>query len=103
MVVMTKPAQKNIIDMMGGVLDFYEAHPNHMDNRTIPVCRKWPIYRADRYPESSKLMQPYFAYSAKIGQYMSQSVRDAYALLTVSSGLTIRDYITRCYLNRNNL
>jgi hypothetical protein len=103
MVVMEKPAQKDIIDKMGGVLDFYEAHPNHMDSRTIPVCRKWPIYRPDRYPESSKLMQPYFAYSAQMGQYMSESVRTAYAMLTVGSGLTVRDYITRCYLARQNL
>lgn len=103
MVVMLKPAQKDIIDKMGGVLDFYAAHPNPLDERSIPVCRKWPIYRPDRYSEESKIMQPFFAYSAKIGQYMSPSVRTAYAMLTVSSGLTIRDYITRCYLAKQNL
>lgn len=103
MVIMVKPATKEIIDKLGGVLDFYEAHPNVMDDRSIPVCRKWPIYRPDRYSEESKIMQPFFAYSAKIGQYMSVSVRNAYGILAAGSGLTIRDYITRCYLAKQNL
>lgn len=103
MVVMQKPATKEIIDKMAGILDFYEAHPNREDSRSIPVCRKWPVYRPEAYPETSKIMQPFFAYSAKMGQYIDNNVRTAYAMLAVSSGLTVRDYMTRCYLSRQNL
>lgn len=103
MVVMIKPATKEIIDKLSGILDFYEWHPNKLDSRTIPICRKWPVYRPGSYPESSKLMQPYFAYSAKAGKELPQNIRDAYVLLAVASGLTIRDYVTRCYLAGYNL
>lgn len=103
MVVMQKPATKEIIDKLSGILDFYEWHPNCEDKRSLPVCRKWPVYRPEAYPESSKLMQPFFAYSAKMGQHVSEPVRQAYAMLAVGSGLTIRDYLTRCYLARHNI
>jgi hypothetical protein len=103
MVVMVKPATKEIIDKLAGILDFYEWHPNVEDSRTIPICRKWPHYRPEAYSEESKIMQPFFAYSSKMGQYMSPQVRTAYYGLTIGSGLTIRDYITRCYLARQNL
>jgi len=100
---MQKPATKEIIDKLSGILDFYEWHPNKDDSRTIPICRKWPAYRPGSYSEASKVMQPYFAYSAKAGKELPLNIRTAYQLLTAGSGLTIRDYVTRCYLAAYNL
>jgi len=65
----------------------------------MPCCRSWPVYRPGAYPESSKVMQPFFSYVNKMGSYMSPEVRSAYDYLAGGTGLTWKDYMVRLYLN----
>lgn len=103
MVILDQAPPQSIIDTLAGVLDFYEMRPNFLSNRSIPICRTWPRYRPEAYPESSKVYQPYFAYIGKMSPSISPSVEAAYQLMAGGTGLTFRDYMTRCYLSKGNI
>jgi hypothetical protein len=88
-----------MIDKLKGSLDFYVYHMNLYDEEGIPVCRTWPRYHAESYPESSRVMQPAFAYVNKMAPFISPIVHDAYVAMAGSTGLAWRDYMVRLYLN----
>ena len=87
-----------VIDGFRGTLDFYIYHPNPLDPRGIAVCRSWPTYNADRYPESSKVMQPFFSYINKMYRFLPPEIVTGYESMSGGTSLTPRDYAVRCYL-----
>jgi len=102
-VILDKAPSGAIIDTLAGVLDFYNMRPNPVSERSIPICRTWPRYRPEAYPDTSKIMQPFFAYIGKMSPEISPGVEAAYQLMAGGTGLTFRDYMTRCYLSKGNI
>lgn len=90
---------KSVIDTYKGTLDFYTLHLHPYDEVGIHCCRRWPTYRPESYPDSSKVMQPYFAYVNKMSPFISPDVRAAYNDLAGGTGLSWKDYMVRLYLS----
>ena len=88
-----------MIDKLKGQLDFYLYHMAPFDEAGIPVCRTWPRYTPENYPESSRVMQQPFAYVNKMAPFISPIVHDAYAAMAGGTGLSWKDYMVRLYLN----
>lgn len=94
---------KATIDTFKGVLDFYTLHLIPTDEVGIHCCRTWPTYRPGNYPESSKVMQPFFAYVNKMAPFISPDVLAAYDALAGGTGLSWKDYMVRLYLSPQEL
>lgn len=88
-----------MIDKLKGQLDFYLYHMAPYDEAGIPVCRTWPRYDPESYPESSRVMQQPFAYVNKMSPFISPIVHDAYEAMAGSTGLSWKDFMVRLYLN----
>jgi hypothetical protein len=99
MVKLDKLPSASIIDGLFGVVDFYELHLNPESEKSIAIARAWPRYNPEAYPETSKVMQPYFRYISKMWSYLDPTVQQAYMELAESSSMAPRDYMTRCYIN----
>ena len=88
-----------MIDTLKGQLDFYLYHINPYDEEGIPVCRTWPRYNPESYPESSNVMQPAFAYVNKMATFIAPIVHDAYVAMAGGTRLSWKDMMNRLYLN----
>lgn len=96
------PAQ-HIIDQLKGTLDFYTLHLNPSDEAGIPCCRTWPRYNPSSYPESSRIWQPLFSYINKIASQLPPQIQAPYQVMAGGTALTWKDYLVRCYFNRDAL
>ena len=95
--------EQAVIDGLKGTLDYYVLHLNPSEEKGIVCVRTWPRYRSEAYPESSKVTQPFFAYVNQMAAFISPEVQQAYEQMAAGTGLSWKDMMVRCYLNRELL
>jgi len=88
----TRLPSQAIIDGYKGTLDFYVC-------MGIPCVRKWPTSPGHIRSEAVMQQWPIFTLAAQLWRQLSESARQPFVEMAMSTNLTARDVFTKSYIS----
>ncbi len=90
MVKLASPTSKDTIDMLAGVIDFY-------DYLGIHCARKWPVKKVKEPTLAEKVHHPAFTYINKLAGHLPLKIIDQWRAMAAGTNLTWKDLLVRAY------
>jgi len=87
---LSSPTSKDTIDMLAGVIDFY-------DYLGIHCARTWPVKKVKEPTLAEKVHHPSFTYINQLAGHLPQNIVDQWRSMASGTNLTWKDLLVRAY------